>query len=272
MSSGWFPPPAKPRAVENGLKARSVRGAIGQSWWSGRFIAVLESLGVGGRLQRGKRYARAGQVMELDVAAGSVTARVQGSRARPYRVRLGVTAFGKAEWAQVERALAEKARYTAMLLAGEMPEDIEDVFTSVGLSLFPADSRELTMDCTCPDWEVPCKHLAAVCYLLAESFDEDPFEILGWRGRAREDLLQNMRSLRSAGPPAADHVADRAPVVPLADCLGSYFEWQGDAAALATREHTRGDALLDQLPPIDVTVRGKSLVDLLRPVYQDDVG
>jgi uncharacterized Zn finger protein len=267
--SSWFPPPTRPRAVENGLKARSKRGAIGQSWWSGRFIAVLESLGVGGRLDRGKRYARAGQVIELDVAAGSVTARVQGSRARPYRVRLGVTAFGKAEWAQVERALAEKARYTAMLLAGEMPEDIEDVFTSVGLSLFPADERELSMDCSCPDWEVPCKHLAAVCYLLAESFDEDPFEILAWRGRDREDLLQNMRSLRSAGPPAADRVADRAPVVPLADCLDTYFERQGDVTAPDSRELTRGDALLDQLPPIEVTVRGKPLIELLRPAYRD---
>ena len=42
------------------------------------------------------------------------------------------------------------------------------------------------MRCSCPDSEVPCKHLAATFYLLAEAFDEDPFLILRWRGRDRE--------------------------------------------------------------------------------------
>ncbi|UGT92070.1 SWIM zinc finger family protein [Mycobacterium ostraviense] len=77
----------------------------------------------------------------------------------------------------------------ATLLAGEMPEDIEDVFGTLGLSLFPTTARELSLDCSCPDRAVPCKHLAATFYLLAESFDEDPFAILAWRGREREDLL-----------------------------------------------------------------------------------
>lgn len=266
--TNWYTPAPKPRDVEGGLKARSRRGAIGQTWWSERFLAVLEALGVGGRLERGQHYARRGQVVDLQVTAGAVTARVQGSRATPYRVRLGVTAFGKLEWARIERALAERARYAATLLGGELPDDLEDVFASVGLSLFPADAGDLSMDCTCPDWEVPCKHLAAVCYLLAESFDEDPFAILGWRGREREDLLDNLRALRSDGPPAADRTEHRSPAVPLSDCLDSYFAWQGrPATAGGVRPHTRGDALLDQIPALDLTVRGRSLVELLRPAY-----
>lgn len=267
MSNRHTPAP-KPREVDGGIKARSRRGAIGRTWWSERFLAVLESLGVAGRLQRGQHYARRGQVVDLRVDAGSVTARVQGSRSTPYRVRLGVTAFGKREWAQVERALADRARYTATLLAGEMPEDIEDVFTTVGLSLFPADAGALSMDCSCPDWEVPCKHLAAVCYLLAESFDEDPFAILGWRGRAREDLLDNLRALRSDGPPAADRAEHRSPAVPLSDCLEGYFAWRGEPArAGGLRSHARGDALLDQVPAPDITILGQGLVELLRPAY-----
>ena len=197
--NSWFPQPSKPRPVEGGLKARSRRGAIAQTWWSERFIEVLESLGVGGRLSRGRTYARKGQVIDLDVAAGAVTATVQGSRPRPYRVRVGLTAFGKTEWTAVCQALADNAWYTAKLLAGEMPEDIEDVFTSVGLSLFPASEAELSMDCTCPDWSVPCKHVAAVFYLLAESFDDDPFGILAWRGRERDDLLDALAALRTGG-------------------------------------------------------------------------
>ena len=204
--SRWFPPPSRPRAVEGGLKARSARGAIAQTWWSERFIEVLEDIGMGNRLQRGRSYARKGQVMSLDVAAGSVTALVQGSRARPYRVRIGIAAFGKSEWAQAESALAGNAWYTAKLLAGEMPDDIEDVFGGLGLPLFPATAREFSLDCSCPDFAVPCKHVAATFYLLAESFDDDPFAILAWRGRERDDLLANLQAARFAGPPAADRV------------------------------------------------------------------
>ena len=186
--SNWYPPRSRPRTVEGGLKARSTRGAIAQSWWSERFIEVLEGLGLGNRLRRGRSYARAGQVISMEVGPGSVTAQVQGSRPRPYRVRIGITAFGKAEWTQAEHALAGNAWYTAMLLSGEMPEDIEDVFAGLGLSLFPTSAREVSLDCSCPDHAVPCKHLAATFYLLAESFDDDPFAILAWRGRERADL------------------------------------------------------------------------------------
>jgi uncharacterized Zn finger protein len=264
VSSGWYPPPARPRAVEGGLKARSTRGAIGQTWWSGRFVAVLEDIGLGNRLQRGRNYARKGQVISLDVGIGMVTAQVQGSRVRPYRVRIGITAYGKAEWARLERALAGNAWYAAKLLAGEMPEDIEDVFSEVGLSLFPSASGELSLDCSCPDQEVPCKHIAAAFYLLAEAFDEDPFTILAWRGRDREDLLANLHAARSSGPPAASQAAGAG--TPLADCIGSYFAMRAGLPTAAPPA-TPSDALLSQLPPADLTVRGHPLTELLRPAY-----
>lgn len=264
MSSSGFFPPSRPLPVDGGLRARSKRGAIAQTWWSERFIAVLEDIGVGGRLQRGRTYARKGQVISLEVDAGSVTARVQGSRPRPYRVRIGITAYGKAEWGAVEGALAGNAWYLAMLLAGEMPEDIEDVFTGLGLSLFPARARELSMDCSCPDWEVPCKHLAATFYLLAESFDSDPFAILAWRGRDRDDLLANLQSVRADGPPAADVTDTAGP--PLADCLDRYFSLQAELPRRGPAQ-TRSDALLSQLPAVDLAIRGTGIVDVLQPLY-----
>lgn len=261
----WFPPPSKPRPVEDGIKARSRRGAIAQTWWSERFIEVLESLGVGGRLSRGRTYARKGQVVDLDVAAGAVTATVQGSRPRPYRVRIGLTAFGKTEWTAVCRALADNAWYTAKLLAGEMPEDIEDVFTSVGLSLFPERADQLSMDCTCPDWSVPCKHVAAVFYLLAESFDDDPFGILAWRGRERDDLLDTLAALRSGGV-AADRADDADAAVPLTECLDSYFVAPADIPRRVPAA-AAPDAVLDQVPAVDLTLRGTPLIEMLRPAY-----
>ncbi|MBV9141771.1 MAG: SWIM zinc finger family protein [Pseudonocardiales bacterium] len=262
--NNWFGPPSRPRAVEGGLKARSTRGAIAQSWWSERFIEVLEGIGLGNRLQRGRTYARAGQVISMEVSPGSVTARVQGSRTQPYRVRIGITAFGKSQWAQAEHALAGNAWYTAMLLSGEMPEDIEDVFARLGLSLFPSTADELSLDCSCPDTAVPCKHLAATFYLLAESFDDDPFAILAWRGRERADLLANLQAARCAGPPAADR--GERPGRPLADCLESYFAPQAQTRA-PTPPVTSATALLDQLPPVTLTVAGQPLTELLRPAY-----
>jgi uncharacterized Zn finger protein len=216
-------------------------------------------------MQRGRNYARRGQVISLEVDPGAVRAQVQGSRSRPYRVRVGITAFGKHEWAKLERVLADSAWYTARLLAGEMPEDIEDVFAGQGLPLFPTTASDLTMDCSCPDWEVPCKHIAAVFYLLAESFDEDPFTILAWRGQDREDLLANLRAARSESPAAA---ADDAELTgpPLADCLDSYFAVQAEIPPTSPPA-TSSAALLEQLPPIGLAARGRLLADLLRPAY-----
>ena len=265
MSSNWYPPPARPLAVDGGLKARSTRGAIGQTWWSERFVSVLEHIGLGNRLQRGRNYARKGQVISLDVDAGLASALVQGSRSRPYRVRIGIRAFGKAEWAKVEASLAGSAWYAAKLLAGEMPDDIEDVFATVGLSLFPAAAQELSMDCSCPDYEVPCKHIAAAFYLLAEAFDEDPFTILAWRGRDREDLLAHLRATHPGGQPTAGQPEQVGQ--PLGACLESYFRLQA-SIPVTSPPVTASDALLDQLPAVSLAVRDRPLAELLRPAYQ----
>ena len=169
MNRWWEYESAGPIPVEGGIKARSQRGAIGEQWWSRRFIGVLESHGLSGRLARGRSYARAGQVLDFKLSQGKVTARVQGSRVRPYDVRIGVLPLTTAQWRRVQERLAGQALFRAKLLAGEMPHEIEDVFAECGTPLFPRSAADLDMHCSCPDWGVPCKHLAAVCYVLAES-------------------------------------------------------------------------------------------------------
>ncbi|WP_240629710.1 SWIM zinc finger family protein [Specibacter cremeus] len=175
-------------------------------------------------------------------------------------MRIGITAFGKAEWAAVEEALAGNAWYVATLLAGEMPADIEDVFTAVGLSLFPRSAGELSLDCSCPDWEVPCKHLAAVFYLLAEQFDEDPFRILAWRGREREELLGRMHSADTGGPD------EKSTGAPLTEVLDAFFV--PPVPVPRRRTHAVGGLLVDQAPPVEVTVRSRPLAEVLRPAYE----
>src|SRR5580692_3524895 len=127
MSSSWWENAGPPRRVEGGIRAKSQRGAIGTQWWSRRFIGVLESYGMSGRLARGRSYARSGQVLRFTLAEGKVTAAVQGSRAKPYDVRLGVKPLTAAQWAAVAERLAGAALFRAKLLAGEMPQEIEEV-------------------------------------------------------------------------------------------------------------------------------------------------
>lgn len=275
----WYPP-SKPRAVENGLRARTARGAIGSSWWSRRFLDVLESFAVGGRLTRGRSYARKGQVISLEIAPGVVRSSVQGSAARPYRVSIGLAPFPEPVWAKAEIALSERALPAAKLLAGEVPPELEEIFAGAGAPLFPTRINDLDQQCNCPDGEVPCKHLAATFYLLAEAFDDDPFLILRWRGRDREPLLARLRELRSDAP--ADVVAGDAAPIPdaagtalaLADLVASPAPldrfWLPPAPLPARPPALTVDAdlLLRQLPTPAATLGGQALVAALRPVYQ----
>jgi uncharacterized Zn finger protein len=261
--------PSRPLEVEGGVKARSKRGSIGEQWWSRRFIDVLESFGMTGRLARGRNYARRGQVIGFEISCGYVKAKVQGSRPKPYTVRIQVTPLTTAQWRKVERALAAQALFRAKLLAGEMPPEIEDVFADCGTPLFPRSARDLDMSCSCPDWGVPCKHLAAVCYVLAEAFDLDPFGILAWRGRGRDDLLGALRLTgREDDEPARPliDVTDR----PLAECLTDF--WSPGMSvqrlrALPPVPASAPDLLLRTFEPPRVLVRDTDLTSLLGPAY-----
>jgi len=276
--------------VDGGLKARSTRGAIGRSWWSRRFLAVLESFALGSRLTRGRAYARAGQVLSLRVAPGEVTATVQGSRRSPYQVRVGLAPFPDRVWERVEVDLAAQAIYSAKLLAGEMPADIEEVFEAAGAPLFPRRFADLSLSCSCPDPAVPCKHLAATFYLLAEAFDADPFQILHWRGRDRAALLDRLRQLRvgsgveratgvepgggpSVAPVGAALALAEVPDGPLAQALDRLWPdrfWL-PPVPLPDRGATLDpapDLLLRQLPPPPAGLGGPALVERLREAYR----
>ncbi len=289
---GFYPPPSVPRPVKDGLRAKSKRGAIGETWWSQRFIEVLEGFHEGPRLARGRAYARRGQVIDMDVEDGEVTARVQGSRKRPYDVRIGVTVLGDADWARVEEAMASRAVFLARLLAGEMPNEIEEAFATSGLSLFPTTADDLDTDCSCPDWENPCKHIAAVYYLLAEAFDRDPFLIFAWRGRSRERLLAEFRALRGqAAGPASGAIGEPEAVLPESaswllgfldsdgidltgevteEMAGRFWDPGGDVASVRVepRAVAMPDAILRELGPSGLSAGGRPLEDLLAPAYR----
>lgn len=195
---GWYRP-SKPIEVQYGLRTSKQHGKIGETWWSQRWIRALEELQMGARLARGRSYARRGQVLGMDVQAGRVTARVQGSRPQPYEVEICLRILSEKEWRAVIKALAAQALFAAKLLAGEMPHEIESVFDAAGVALFPKTINDLKTECTCPDWANPCKHIAAVYYLLADSFDKDPFLLFALRGKKKEEVLAALREQRADG-------------------------------------------------------------------------
>jgi uncharacterized Zn finger protein len=192
-----------PRLPSHGIRANTQRGAFGKSWWASRWIAALERLVNPGRLARGRTYARAGQVVSLDVSREGVSAVVQGSRPKPYTVKITFRKLSEAEWERVIDAMADQALYAARLLSGEMPETIEEVFDAAGTSLFPAARNDMRTSCTCPDEANPCKHIAAVYYLLGERFDEDPFLMFLLRGRSKDEIVAALRARRAGPEPEA---------------------------------------------------------------------
>jgi uncharacterized Zn finger protein len=168
------------------------------TWWGKRWTASIESLGAvwRNRLPRGRTYARDGRVVGLTVESGRVSAYVVGSLPRPYEVTIGLRPLTDRQWRKVTRKMAGRAAYAARLLAGEMPDDIEDAFEACKVSLFPSEPIDLKLSCNCPDLAVPCKHIAATHYALGEAFDNDPFLLFALRGRDRDGVLAALRAAR----------------------------------------------------------------------------
>lgn len=198
MSWDYFSKSPKRPPPEHGIKV----GKLGTTWWGQRWIRSLEhfSRDYLNRLGRGRTYARTGRVHDLKISAGKVAARVTGSDPTPYEVSLTMDAFSAREWQVAIGAMAQEARFAADLLAGQMPPDIDSVFRKSGRSLFPRKSHDLETDCSCPDWANPCKHVAAMHYVLGEAFDRDPFLLFELRGRSREQVLEALSRLRSGEP------------------------------------------------------------------------
>ena len=187
-----------PRRTESGIQTRSQRGEFAKNWWARRWLEALERLMQGVRLTRGQHYARLGQVVSMEEIKGGVVARVQGSRQKPYRVTIQLAPFNNKQWEKVFDLLADKAIYVAQLLAGDMPEDIEEVFNEAEVSLFPTRTIDLQTKCTCPDKVTPCKHIAATHYILGDRFDEDPFLLFRMRGRSQDQIMEALRQRRGA--------------------------------------------------------------------------
>jgi uncharacterized Zn finger protein len=233
-------------------------------------VDSLHRIGLGSTWLPRRKAAPPARILSFSVATSVIVALLQAPEGEPYRARVAMRAFSGAEWARIERALADDTRLTAKLLSGELPGQVEALFEELRVPLFPHSSRDIAMDCSCPHWEVPCEHLVAVCGRLGEAFDADPFDILAWRGRGRLELLDRLVSLRTAreSRPTRPRSGSR----PLAECADSFWGTELPAPpstqAPLAESIRRPDLVLDQVPAPNMTVHGRPVVDLLRPLYQ----
>lgn len=270
-----YPPPPPRRPAKDGIASRSRRGQFGETWWSRRFVDALERICEPKRLHRGRSYARSGQVSDLEVEIGQVTAFVQGTKPRPYHVRIKIDAFDEDGWTSIEDAMAEQALFLASLLAGEMPREIEEAFIRAGRSLFPSRMLDLRGSCSCPDAANPCKHVAATLYILAERFDLDPFEIFLWRGRSKAELMLRLRERRETAGPGEETATGDLPASapadrPLSESLATFWVAGDGVAGLPLSPHapTAPDAALRELGDPPAAIGGAPLGRRLSEMYQ----
>ncbi|MGB8700438.1 MAG: metal-binding protein [Thermosynechococcaceae cyanobacterium] len=253
-----------------------------REWWAQRWIDVLESFGWRRRLKRARNYAREGRVLQLAFQGAQVMAQVQGTAPEPYEVTLGLDPFSDEQWDYVVEELSQRAIFAAKLLAGEMPQAIEDAFTASGLSLFPFSKFDIHSRCNCPDPVNPCKHIGAVYYLLGDSFSRDPFILFELRGRTQQQIMDALRQLRSS---RAEDAADSAPAQGKPRCAYPdlnhrfwHYDAQLDPSLVVIAPPPTQDTVLDVLGPLPLpdspasptasSSEGQRILALFRQIYQ----
>ena len=233
--------------------------------WSRAWLDALMQFSQPGRMRRGQRFARQGKVKRFEIRPGEITAEVKEG-AQTYDVRIQLPALSDETWDRIVERLSSQALYSARLLEGEIPPEVVQVFEEVDAPLFPR-ADELQASCTCPDWEVPCKHIAAIYYLLAERFDQDPFLLFRVRGRSKAQILSMLRALRQTQIESQEEedVFDAPPLETVLDSFWDIgpemktviFDISSPAAALPQLRR------LGPLPGVSL-----DLVSLLAPIYE----
>ena len=164
---------AKLRKKNPGVAPVIVEGRkISVTWWGMAWNKNLESYAdYESRIGRGRTYVRAGRVLDLQISPGLVTALVAGNK--KYEVTIAIQPLEKDKWRQITEAAGRQIASLEELAEGKFPQALAELFTMHDTGLFPSP-KEITFDCTCPDWAVMCKHVAATLYGVGNRLDDDP--------------------------------------------------------------------------------------------------
>jgi uncharacterized Zn finger protein len=256
--------------VHGGLRLRSPDAPQARTWPAKRFLSLLEELIAPPQLREGLQYARRGQTVRLEIAPGRIDGEVQGRTARPYRTAWLLPVPGDEPWARVVASMAQEAFYEAKLRAGELPAALGRLMESLGVAVLPVRGDvELRCDCGAAG---PCKHAAALGYLVTERLDNEPLTLFTLRGMAGIlERLARARVLRpGAGPPARVETEAALDAAALREGVGAF--WRpgprlSDLGRMPPPQHAP-HALLRRMGPSPLPGRFP-LVGLLASVYDE---
>ncbi len=198
-----------------------------RTWWGDRFIQALEEFTDDNRLKRGRSYASGGKVKSFKIQSNHINAQVKGSvnpyfgvyKEPTYKIDIEIKPIAQTKWKQAIEKLSSKASVVSRLLLNEVPENIEDTFSELGLNLLPYSREDFKTNCSCPDYANPCKHIAGVYYLVASQLDQNPFLLFELRGLSKIELQEKL-----AASPLGKALSSElnAQEIPIENCTSFY--------------------------------------------------
>jgi uncharacterized Zn finger protein len=162
---------------------------LANTWWGKAWNDNLESYSdYENRIDRGRSYVRNGAVLDLKIEKGTVAALVQGSSSKPYKVVIEIYQIKDDVWDNIKKSCEGKIESLQELIDGKFPKALSELFTAKGSGLFPTP-KEIAFGCSCPDWAVMCKHVAAALYGVGARLDENPALFFTLRNVNVEELI-----------------------------------------------------------------------------------
>jgi uncharacterized Zn finger protein len=179
-----------------------------RNWWGAAWVEKMARLAEPRRFADGEKYARTGRVSVIRFDGRTVTAKVQGSRELPYTVRISIDPFSGEQWESLLAHVRDRAALASSISSGDLPLETQTAFSKAKLRFMPERYEDLHLECACPDWLKPCKHLVAVWLKFARDFDREPFLVFELRGLKREALLALLSNRQPADVPEPDEVEE----------------------------------------------------------------
>lgn len=141
----------------------------GRTWWGKKWLQSFSEVDYDNRLSRGRTYANTGRAFGIQINGNTITAKVSGSRPHPYKVKITLNELNSSA---IRCIIENSPSILPKLINRQLPTLLFDKLNDSGIKLFPSNWEEMNASCNCPDWAMPCKHIAAVIYLIAAEIDK----------------------------------------------------------------------------------------------------
>ncbi|MDR2545242.1 MAG: DEAD/DEAH box helicase [Methanobrevibacter sp.] len=147
----------------------------GKTWWGNKWLDTLKNIDFTNRLPRGRTYANTGRVYDIQINGNMISAKVKGNYASYYNVKIMLKSFNTNDKKIITEVVNNSFSILSSLLNNELPKDLFNKLSQLGIKLFPESWNDISGDCDCPDYAMPCKHIAGLIYMISNEIDKNPF-------------------------------------------------------------------------------------------------